>query len=133
MSDFKVPKLTSTRPTVFSKPDFQAWQEWKVSLPEDFPEDAHATYLSLKYAGDIGRIYAGSRLLTDNFNSNQPWKIALNRFQLNRSEKTLKLILTPSQNTGIFQDIPTPVSELNRAELLHYEATTDAVTELERE
>lgn len=132
MADFKAPKLASAIPTAFAKLNFDAWQEWKITLPEDFSDKSHAAYLSMGYVGDVARIYAGSRLIADNFNSNQPWRIALNRLDLGRSEKTLRLIVTPSQNLRIFQDIPIPPGELNRVELKHYELATDTFTELTR-
>ncbi len=53
---------------------------WEVRVPPDALRGVHELFLSIEYAGDIGRAYLGNRLVDDDFYFGRPWAIGLSRF-----------------------------------------------------
>jgi hypothetical protein len=52
-------------------------------------------FLQIDYAGDIGRLQAGTILLDDNFFNGLPWQIGLKRFGMGTAKSPLNLQLLP--------------------------------------
>jgi hypothetical protein len=71
-------------------------------------------------------------LVSDNFNANVPWRVALNRLDFSAEGQDLKLLITPAHYTRMFQDSPTPVSEIGKAMLKELKVESDNQVELER-
>jgi len=58
---------------------FAAAAKWKITVPEVKDRNVSEILLRIRYQGDIARIYAGGKLLTDNFYYGQPWFVGLDR------------------------------------------------------
>ncbi len=52
--------------------------EYRVEVPEDLPV---GTVLRLTWTGDVGRAYAGERLVADQFFSGRVWDIGADRLE----------------------------------------------------
>ena len=67
---------------VASSPDDSTFESRCLasSLPKNMPPGLSDLYLDIDYAGDVGRLYGGKRLLDDNFFNGTAWEIGLKRF-----------------------------------------------------
>ncbi len=65
-------------------PDDDAFQAqagtWELRVPREALRGVHELFLSIDYAGDVGRAYLGNRLVDDDFYFGRPWEIGLARF-----------------------------------------------------
>jgi beta-galactosidase len=64
-------------------PDDSAFKNaaaWRISLPANGMEGLSDVFLRIEYTGDIGRLYAGQRLLDDDFYHGDTWEVGLKRF-----------------------------------------------------
>ena len=50
---------------------------WKIELPENPLAGLSNVYLSISYVGDIGRLFAGTSFIDDDFYNGLPWHIGL--------------------------------------------------------
>jgi hypothetical protein len=53
---------------------------WRITMPANEMAGVSDVFLRINYVGDIGRIYAGQRLLDDDFYHGDTWEIGLKRF-----------------------------------------------------
>jgi hypothetical protein len=74
--------------------DFAAAAVWHVALPA---ADGHRRLLRVHYAGDVARIYAGDRLLTDNFYNGTPFDVGLDGLSSTELAAGLTLKVLPLQ------------------------------------
>ncbi|MBV5283047.1 MAG: beta-galactosidase [Paludibacter sp.] len=132
LGDFGVTKQMIAAPAIFQNMDIDQWKEWNIHIPYGALKNAHQVYLSLSYTGDVGQLYLGHQLVGDNFNANVPWRVALNRLDFSAEGQNLKLLITPAHYTRMFQDSPTPVSEIGKAMLKELKVESDNQVELER-
>jgi len=58
---------------------FDTAASWKVNVPRVEPPTASNVFLQIVYEGDVARLYADGKLLTDNFYNGTPWLIGLER------------------------------------------------------
>ena len=56
---------------------FATAAKWKITTPEVKAADISDVLMRIHYQGDIARIYAGGKLLTDNFYYGEPWVVGL--------------------------------------------------------
>ena len=68
---------------------------WSVTLPPDALEGLSDLYLQVTYRGDLARLTAGNKLLTDNFYNGKPWSIGLRRFMESKDSNSFELSLLP--------------------------------------
>ncbi len=64
-------------------PEEKAWdaaEVWTLRVPEHALDGISDLWLTLDYAGDVGRFYIGNTLADDNFYNGTPWQIGLKRF-----------------------------------------------------
>src|SRR6202034_479379 len=64
-------------------PDDSAFKNaaaWRIAMPASEMTGLSDVFLRIDYVGDIGRIYAGQRLLDDDFYHGDTWEIGLKRF-----------------------------------------------------
>lgn len=54
--------------------------------------------LKIAYQGDIARIYAGGKLLTDNFYNGRTWVVGLDRIPAEQLREPLELVILPLRN-----------------------------------
>jgi beta-galactosidase len=76
---------------------FQTTATWLIQAPEVKSDDISDLLLNISYQGDIARIYAGGKLLTDNLYYGEPWVIRLNRIPAEQLNKPLELRILPLQ------------------------------------
>lgn len=67
---------------------------WEIALPSDSLAGLSELYLQVRYRGDLARLKAGDKLLSDNFYNGQPWSIGLGRF-LGSGAKSFELSILP--------------------------------------
>jgi hypothetical protein len=76
--------------------DFETAASWTIHVP--CPEPAAAkTFLRITYEGDVARLYADGKLLTDNFFNGTPWLIGLDRVPCQQWDH-LELKILPLRN-----------------------------------
>lgn len=73
---------------------FGAAASWSLQLPRQLPAKAEDLLLELDFVGDIGRLFAGTRLLDDWYYNGQRWQIGLRQFGL-KPGAALKLNVLP--------------------------------------
>jgi beta-galactosidase len=64
-------------------PDDSAFKNaaaWRICMPKNEMAGLSDVFLRINYVGDIGRLYAGQRLLDDDFYHGDIWEIGLKRF-----------------------------------------------------
>jgi beta-galactosidase len=60
--------------------DFEKAGLWRLTLLKELLQCLSDVFLDIKYVGDFGRLYEGTRLLDDNFFNGTPWEFGLKRF-----------------------------------------------------
>ena len=80
--------------------DFEQAAVWQIELPESLwsrldDPDISDIFLRIHYAGDAARLYAGERLLDDQFYYGAPWEIGLRRFRSAAEGQALTLRILP--------------------------------------
>ncbi|NCT83489.1 MAG: glycoside hydrolase family 35 [Comamonadaceae bacterium] len=73
---------------------FAAAASWSLTLPAALPTKAEDVLLELDFVGDIGRLFAGTRMLDDWYYNGQAWQIGLRQFAL-QPGATLSLNVLP--------------------------------------
>ena len=68
---------------------------WRLSVPRTLPPGVCDLYLRVAYAGDIGRLSEGDRLLEDDYFNGTTWEIGLNRLDRDTGGTTLDLRILP--------------------------------------
>ncbi|MFV3128594.1 beta-galactosidase [Niveispirillum sp. KHB5.9] len=53
---------------------------WTIKIPGDTLQGVADSWLELDYQGDVGRLFAGTRLIDDHYFNGPAWRIALKRF-----------------------------------------------------
>jgi beta-galactosidase len=64
-------------------PDDSAFKNaaiWRIAVPANGMAGVSDVFLRIDYTGDIGRLYAGQRLLDDDFYHGETWEVGLKRF-----------------------------------------------------
>lgn len=57
---------------------FDTWAaSWKLTVPRVGLDAASNLFLQITYEGDVARLYADGKLITDNFYNGTPWRIGL--------------------------------------------------------
>lgn len=69
---------------------------WKIAIPQNIDKNRDI-YLKLPYVGDVARVYAGDKLLTDNFYNGKPFEIGLKRFSDDIYNKDVTIQILPLQ------------------------------------
>jgi hypothetical protein len=65
-------------------------------------------FLTVRYKGDVARLYSPAGLLTDNFYNGQPWTVELSRFlDLSRPNRLELDILPLRQDAPVYIEAPT--------------------------
>lgn len=84
---------------VATPPDEDAFEaaaaRWTIRVPNVKSAGVGEVLLRISYRGDIARIYAGGRLLTDDFFHGAPWEIGLSGISAADLAKGLDLRILP--------------------------------------
>jgi hypothetical protein len=87
--------IKSDASTVPSEAEFQEAPKWSVRLPKDAFVGADDLFLMIDYQGDIARLNAAGRLLTDDFYKGIPWCVGLKRFRQQVESNSLHITVFP--------------------------------------
>jgi beta-galactosidase len=68
---------------------------WRIGLPVGVKEAGDRLFLRIVYEGDLARLYAGSRLVTDDFYKGTPWEIGLWRLSREELARGVELRIMP--------------------------------------
>ncbi|MGA7234640.1 MAG: hypothetical protein WBY44_03100 [Bryobacteraceae bacterium] len=74
---------------------FDGAARWKIRVPDVKSPAVHQVFLRIDYQGDIARIYAGKRLITDDFYHGAPWEIGLEDVPAADLKQGLELEILP--------------------------------------
>ena len=75
--------------------DFDRAGAWRILLPAHALDGLSDLFLRIGYAGDVGRLYAGRHLLTDDFYKGTPWEVGLKRFAAEAFGTPLEVRIMP--------------------------------------
>ena len=75
--------------------DFEKAGVWRIQVPAHALDGLSDVFLRVDYFGDVGRLYAGPRLLNDDFYKGTTWEIGLKRFAAEAFGKNLELKIMP--------------------------------------
>lgn len=79
-----VPRVPGGKTAVAKAPEDAAFNNaatWRIAISWKPRPDVSNLFLDVAYVGDVARLYAGDRLLEDNFYNGLPWQIGLDRFR----------------------------------------------------
>lgn len=91
-------RLSPEPRAVAMEPDDRAFERaavWLIRLRGVEPDTPVPALLSIRYTGDVARIYAGSRLVDDNFYKGTAWEVGLWRISPEELRKGLRLEILP--------------------------------------
>jgi len=100
---------------------------WSLKLPVQLAPQAEDVLLELDFVGDIGRVFAGTRMLDDWYYNGQRWEIGLRQFALKAGAELQLSVLPLRADAPIYIDAvhrpafaagQTQVAELRGARLL---------------
>ena len=74
---------------------FDAAARWSIRVPDVQSSDVDQVFLRIVYQGDVARLYAGNRLITDDFYHGVPWEIGLRSIPRADLERGLVLKILP--------------------------------------
>jgi beta-galactosidase len=75
--------------------DFRNAARWSIRVPESKSDSTTDEFLRITYQGDVARLCAGDRLITDDFYHGAPWEIGLWRMSAADLERGLQLQILP--------------------------------------
>ena len=68
---------------------------WSIGVQPAALEGLSNLFLEIRYAGDVGRLYAGRDLLDDDFYKGTPWRVGVGRFAAEIARGQLELRVLP--------------------------------------
>jgi hypothetical protein len=68
---------------------------WRIVLPNNAMTGLNDLFLQIRYAGDVANLYAGDRLLADDYFKGTPWEVGLKRFLPEVLHRPLDLKVLP--------------------------------------
>jgi hypothetical protein len=75
--------------------DLSGAAKWSIVLPPGSMDGLSQLFLQIGYQGDVARLSAAHKLLTDNFYNGQDWEIGLGRFLNPRGFSSFELSILP--------------------------------------
>jgi beta-galactosidase len=93
------PPLKMGKEVVMAPEDsaFSTAASWAIHVPPVTSGATSDVFLQIAYQGDIARLYAGGKLITDNFYNGTPWLIGLDRVPRSQWDQ-LELKILPLQD-----------------------------------
>ena len=90
---------------------FSQAAKWSLVLPPGAMDNLGELFLEVNYQGDVARLSAAHKLLTDNFYDGHPWFVGLGRFLLPQAPSTFELSILPlRKDDPIFLEAQNPIS-----------------------
>ncbi|WP_345816808.1 beta-galactosidase (plasmid) [Paraburkholderia sp. PREW-6R] len=88
---------------------------WQILIPSNVTAGLANAYLSIRYRGDVGRLFAGTTLVDDHFYNGLPWRISLGDTAASAVSRPLTLTILPLRtDAAIYLDArydPRPEAE----------------------
>jgi hypothetical protein len=75
---------------------------WTVTVAPDALEAVSDAYLDIDYEGDVGRLFAGTTLIDDNYYNGTTWRIGLKRFHREIGEPLTLTVLPLRDDAPIY-------------------------------
>lgn len=69
--------------------------KWSITVRSGAMDGLSDLFLEIGYTGDVARLYAGKRLLTDDYYRGQPWSVGLGRFLEPHGANLFELSILP--------------------------------------
>lgn len=85
-------------PEVASAPPeaaFHGAARWSIRIPDAKSSSIDQVFLRIAYQGDVARLYAGGRLITDDFYHGPPWEVSLRNIPAADWKQGLELKILP--------------------------------------
>lgn len=101
---------------------------WRIQLPRDALDGLSNAYLSIRYAGDVGRLFSGTRLIDDDFYNGLPWRISLKNVDIDPSLPLIVTVLPLRTDAPIYLDSRFDPRVAAKAQGKAQIATLDGVT-----
>lgn len=115
---------------------FQNAARWMIHVPHLASAGVSNTFLHIDYQGDVARLYAGDKLITDSFYNGTPWEIGLSGIPQQQLDRGLELKILPLRKdapiylpASVRSALPAGADVLNLNEVRivpEYEAVMDA-------
>jgi len=84
--------------------------KWAIQVSSGAMDGLSELFLEVKYQGDVARLYAAHRLLTDDFYNGKPWSVGLRRFLDDKGAGNFELGVLPlRKDAPVYFEIPTPL------------------------
>ena len=83
---------------------FAAAATWSLKLPQQLAPKAEDVLLELDFVGDIGRVFAGTRMLDDWYYNGQRWQIGLRQFGLKPGARLSLSVLPLRADAPVYID-----------------------------
>jgi beta-galactosidase len=98
---------------VAQAPDDEAFTraaKWSITVPNGAMEGLSDLFLQIDYEGDVARLSAEHKLLTDDFYNGHPWSVGLRRFLHGRDARTFELSILPlRKDAPVYFELPKPI------------------------
>lgn len=91
---------------------------WTINLPSNALDGLRDAYLDIDYQGDIGRLFAGTTLLDDNYGDGRVWPLGLRRFSAELGQPWTLSVLPLRADAPIYRQNPIPAAAPQVARLL---------------
>lgn len=92
--------------------------KWSINVPAGATDGLNELYMQIKYKGDVARLYASQRLLTDDFYNGQPWSIGLRRFLNAKGPATFELSILPlRKDAPVYLELPDRLEFLSNGQI----------------
>jgi hypothetical protein len=77
---------------------------WRITLPADATKGPGNAYLSIRYTGDVGRLFSGADLVDDDFYSGLPWHIGLRNVPIDPAVPLTLTVLPLRPDAPVYLD-----------------------------
>lgn len=91
---------------------------WTLTLPKDLFHGLRDVYLDIDYLGDIGRLFADTHLLDDNYGDGRVWSVGLRRFTASLDKPLTLSVLPLRADAPIYRQNPIAKTPAQSAQLL---------------
>jgi hypothetical protein len=92
--------------------------KWAITVPPTNMAHLSDLFLEVKYQGDVARLYANHRLLTDDFYNGQTWSIGLRRFLDSENAGKFELHILPlRKDAPVNLELPSPPDFLGKNQI----------------
>lgn len=99
---------------------------WRIELPDaalNAPGLSNA-WLSIRYTGDIGRLFAGAHLIDDHFYNGLPWRVGLRNVTLDTEQPLMLSVLPLRADAPVYLDARHDPRDASRSQIAELHEVT---------